>query len=96
MLLSIGIHRVLPDPWVRTDFSHPNLSFIIRKLVRLLRKSRTLTCLAYVANDWHQGRKLARGEIGTTSGMRTTLSAEAVIEHGEPCFVPVPPVCRYP
>jgi len=45
---------------------------------RLLRRSVTVTCLAYMADDWMWGRRLARGLLTTNSG-----TAHAGIPHDE-------------
>jgi SAM-dependent methyltransferase len=47
-----------------------------------MRGSVPLVCLAYIADDWLKGRRLARGDIRTTSGTHGDLDAEAVADYG--------------
>ncbi len=52
------------------------------KLHRLVRGSVPLTCLAYAVDDWLQGRRLARGDISTSSGTHGDLDPKSVAEYG--------------
>ncbi len=51
-------------------------------LVRLLRKSVSLTCLAYIVDDWRRGRRLAAGDLRTRSGVLAEFDAPGTLAYG--------------
>jgi SAM-dependent methyltransferase len=60
----------------------PLFSSLRPMVKRVAGKSVPLACLAYIADNWLRGRRLARGDIETSSGTHAALDAAAVVDYG--------------
>ncbi len=57
----------------------PNGRSFVRRLVR---DRVTLVCCYYIVDDWFQGRRLARGDIGSDSGTHPEFDSAAMVSYG--------------